>query len=30
MPDTPLLTVGDPYRCPRCHTPHVIEQPFAD
>lgn len=28
MPET--LTVGAPYRCPRCHTDHVIEQPYAD
>jgi len=30
MPDTPPLRPGDPYRCPRCHTAHVIEQPYAD
>ncbi len=29
MPDTPLRP-GDPYRCLRCHTDHVIEQPSAD
>ena len=30
MTETPRLTVGDPYSCPRCRTPHVIEQPLAD
>ncbi len=24
------LTVGDPYPCPRCHVPHVVEQPYRD
>lgn len=24
------LAVGNPYPCPRCHTDHVIEQPYAD
>lgn len=27
---TPPLRPGDPYPCPRCRTPHVIEQPFQD
>lgn len=23
------LKAGDPYRCPRCRRPHVVEQPYA-
>jgi hypothetical protein len=30
MPEPVRLAVGEPYPCPRCHTPHVIEQPYAD
>ena len=24
------LTAGDSYLCPRCHVPHVVEQPYRD
>ena len=24
------LKAGDPYPCPRCHVPHVVDQPYAD
>jgi hypothetical protein len=30
MPEPPALHPGDPYYCPRCHTPHVIELQYAD
>jgi len=30
MPETPRFQPGDPYPCPRCHTPHVVEQPYRD
>jgi len=30
MPDALPLRPGDPYRCPRCHLDHVIDQPYAD
>jgi hypothetical protein len=30
MPETARLNVGDPYPCPRCRTPHVVEQPYRE
>jgi len=30
MPAPARLQVGDPYACPRCRTPHVVEQPYRD
>jgi len=30
MPDTARLKAGDAYPCPRCRTPHVVEQPYLD
>ena len=30
MTETARLQAGDPYPCPRCRTPHVVEQPYLD
>jgi len=30
MPDPVRMKAGDPYLCPRCHVPHVVDQPYRD
>lgn len=30
MAALPHPKAGDPYACPRCHVPHVMDQPYRD
>lgn len=30
MAEASALRAGDSYPCPRCRTPHVVEQPYLD
>ena len=29
-PEPARLAAGDFYACPRCHMPHLVEQPFVE